>query len=134
MMLFVQDATPELVVEKVNFLGDADADTYASFRSRKSACRKIRRITDLLGNLQNALASGFLDATAPVQRAVHGADGDIRHFGDAVDSVFLLVHLIHSAIPRAACNACFYAPRCHARSNMESPPNGRLVSAVPGPL
>jgi hypothetical protein len=57
--------------------------------------------------LQNALASGFLDAAASVQRAINGTDGNFRHFGDSVDSVFLLAHLTHSAIPRAAGNACF---------------------------
>src|SRR5580658_8394947 len=115
MMSFVQDSPPELVVEKMNFLGNANADTHARFRHRKCARRKIRRITDLLSDLQDALASGFLDATAAVQCAIHGADRHVRHFGDPVDSVFLLVHRPYSAIPLATRTATLL-PRCHARS------------------
>src|SRR5271169_4479702 len=134
MMRFVQNAAPELIVEKMNFLGDAHTNTHTRFRNRKGASRKIRRVTDLFRNLQNALTGGFLDAAAPVQCAIHRTDGNVRHFRDAVDSVLLLAHLTHSAIPRAASYACFcVGPALPRKIKIGFPPNGRLVSAVPGP-
>jgi len=108
MTSFVVDAAPELIVEKVNFFGDANANAHARLRDGESASGKIRRIADLLRDLQNALAGGFFDATPAVERAVHGADGDVRHFGDPMNSVFLLAHLPHSATRRET-RACAFS-------------------------
>src|SRR5580704_1068660 len=120
---FIEDSPPELVIEKMDFLGDTHADTHARFRNRKSASRQIRRITNLLGDLQNSLARSFLDAAAPMQSAIHRADGHICHFGDAVDSVFTFAHLTHSATRHSrfcaslATRTSAVAPRRHARSD-----------------
>src|SRR6266436_6960372 len=117
---FVRNSAPELIVEKMDFLWDAHSNANPRLRNGKSASRKIRRITDLLGDLQNVVARGFFDATAPVQSAIHRADGHVCHFGDAVDSVFSLAHLSHSAIwrsaiPHVAFNAYFYSRPAPAR-------------------
>jgi hypothetical protein len=50
------------------------------------------------------LARGFLDPAAPVQGAVHSADGDVGQFGDQVDAALLLVH---------ARRACFFDVESH---------------------
>src|SRR5437016_6438835 len=89
---FIQDSAPKLVVEIVNLPGHAHPDSSARFGNGQSASRQIRGVADLSRNLQNPLARGFLDPSAPVQGAIHSSNRDLRHLGDQVDSTSLFSH------------------------------------------
>src|SRR5215469_11205285 len=90
--LLLQHPTPKLIVEKVNFPRDTHADTRAGPRHRKRARGKIRRVSDLLGNLQDAPTRGLLNPTAPVQRPVNRANRYASNFCNELNPAQLFSH------------------------------------------
>jgi hypothetical protein len=98
---FVEDPAPELIVEEVDFPRHAYTNASAGLGNRESACRQIWRVAYLPRNLQDALTGVFLDASPAVQGAIHGADGNVRHLSDQMDSAPFFPHhlapvLVHS--------------------------------------
>jgi hypothetical protein len=71
---FSQDAGAKLVVEKVNFPWDADADTHHRSAHRERARSGIGCVTQVLGNLQDLLSGLLSNAWSPVERTVNGSD------------------------------------------------------------
>jgi hypothetical protein len=96
---FVQDSAPELIVEEVDFPRHAYTNASAGLGNGKSAGRQIWRVAYLPRDLQNALTSGFLDASPAVQGAIHGADRNIRHLRDQMDSAPFFLHHLTPAFP-----------------------------------
>src|SRR5581483_11042622 len=89
---FIQDATPELVVEEMNLPGHANADLDFGFGDRQGACRKVRCIAELARNLEDALTGGFLDSRTPVKSSIHGPDGHLSEVCDQVNTASFLGH------------------------------------------
>src|SRR5205085_8512927 len=83
-----------LVVKKMDFPRDTDADACAGFGNRQGAGSQIRPVADLTGDLQDALPCRLFDSVAPMQGAVHRADGNIRHFCDQMNSASWFCHLL----------------------------------------
>src|ERR1700730_4462640 len=98
---FVEDSAPELIVKEVDFPWHAYTDASTGLGDRKSTRRQIWRVAYLPRNLQNALTSRFLDASPAVQGAIHGADGNLRHFGDQMDSAPFFLHHLTPAFPHS---------------------------------
>ena len=68
------------------------ADASAGPRHRKSARGKIRRVPDLPGNFEDVLARSYLNAAAPVQRAVNRANRYTGNLCNSLDSTELFSH------------------------------------------
>jgi len=64
---FLEDPAPKLVIEKMNFAGDANANASAAFRNRKRTRGEVGSVANLAGNLQNMLARGFLEIWDPTK-------------------------------------------------------------------
>jgi len=73
---FIENSTPHLVVEEMDFTRNADADAYIGTGNGQGARRKVGAVPDLTGNLQDALAGGGIYARTSMKSAIYRADGD----------------------------------------------------------
>ena len=83
---FVFDADAHLIVEEMDFFGDADAYAKVGSPDRQCSGGRVRGVGELLGNGQNFFSCGLADSGTVVEGAVHCADRDSGQFGNFVDS------------------------------------------------
>ena len=70
----IVDPGADLVVEKMDFFRNADADAQIRAARGEDAGREVRRVGKLLRDAKHSLPGGLADSRAAVQRSIDGAD------------------------------------------------------------
>ena len=142
-MGLVVNSGADLVVEKMNFLGNADADAQIRAVCREDAGRQVRRVGELLRDAKHALPGRFADSRAAVQRPVDRADRNSGQFGNLVDpgtfhfaTTFSVVSIRSTELPPTMIlNVPGSTTRCMSRLRNESssgPSVNSTICVLPG--